>query len=297
MLANVYYMTSVRPENEDEFGRRFALRGETLAPAFRRVARYIDDHRTFVLASSAKELAAAAGTSDATVVRTAQALGFSGLGALKQALLSSAERSSTPAEAMRRTLGEVGADSGRAVAAVFAAHDEALDGLRVEAVRDRIVAATAALHQVSRILIFGIGPSAALANYLATVLTRAGRRCAVLDRTGSMLADQLLDLRPDDGLVALAYGRSYPEIVSVFAEAERHAMRVVLVTDSLDPKLARRADVVLPARRGRADRVALHGATLVCLEALALGLAAADRTGAIGALRNLDRLRGGLRKR
>ena len=68
-------------------------------------------------------------------------------------------------------------------------------------------------------------------------------------------------------------------------------------TDSLDRKLARFATIVLPARRGRADRVALHGATLVCLEALVLGLAAAGKREAVATLERLNRLRSATRGR
>jgi DNA-binding MurR/RpiR family transcriptional regulator len=281
----------------DLFGARLAAHAGALPPACRRVAHYIDSNRTSVLASSAMQLAAGAGTSDATVIRTVQALGFAGLGALKQALLASSERSSTPAEAMRRTLGEVGEDTGRAIGSVFEAHEEALAGLRPVAVRERIAAAVAALHPARRVAIFGIGPSAALASYMAILLARVGRRSLALNVSGAMLADQLLDLRPNDALLVLAYGRAYPEVAAVFDEARRLALPIVLVTDSLDRKLARFATVVLPARRGRADRVALHGATLVCLEALVLGLAASGKAEAIATLEHLNRLRSATRGR
>ncbi len=280
---------------EDPFGACLAVHAGALPPACRRVAHYIDTNRTSALASSAKQLAAGAGTSDATVIRTVQALGFAGLGALKQVLLASAGRSSNSAEAMRRTLGEVGEDTGRAIGSVFEAHEEALAGLRPAAVREQIAAAVAALHSARRIAIFGIGPSAALASYVAILLARAGRRSLVLNVSGAMLADQLLDLRPDDALLVLAYGRAYSEVVAVFNEARRLALPIVLVTDSLDRKLSRFATVVLPARRGRANRVALHGATLVCLEALVLGLAAAGKGEAVTTLEHLNRLRSATR--
>ena len=288
---------SLEEGEEDPFGARLAAHAGALPPACRRVAHYIDTNRTSVLASSAMQLAVAAGTSDATVIRTVQALGFAGLGALKQALLASADRAATPAEAMRRTLGEVGEDTGRAIGSVFEAHEEALAGLRPAAMRERIAAAAAALHPARRVAIFGIGPSAALASYVATLLARTGRRSLALNVSGAMLADQLLDLRSDDAVLVLAYGRAYPEVVAVFDEARRLALPIVLVTDSLDRKLARFATVVLPARRGRADRVALHGATLVCLEALVLGLAAAGKAEAIATLEQLNRLRSATRGR
>ena len=281
--------------SRDLFGTRLAERGSSLPPACRRVAHHIDRNRASVLASSANDLAAASGTSDATVIRAVQALGFAGLGALKQALLAAVERPSTLADDMRRTLGDVGQDTGRAVTIVLEAHEEALVGLRSPAARERIVAAVSVLHPAQRIAVFGIGPSAALGTYVATLLARIGRRSLSLNVTGAMLADQLLDLHPGDSLLALAYGRAYSEVVTVLDEARRLALPIVLVTDSLDRKLSRLATVILPARRGRADRVALHGAALVCLEALILGLAAADKAAAITARERLQRLRGAAR--
>jgi DNA-binding MurR/RpiR family transcriptional regulator len=274
---------------------RLDTHGGTLPPASRRVALYIDANRAAVLASSAMDLAARTDTSDATVIRTVQTLGFSGLGALKQALVASVERPSTLADDMRRTLGDVGENSSRAVELVFEAHEEALQSLRLPAVRAQIVAGVSALHPAERIAVFGIGPSAALASYVAMLLARAGRRTLPLNMTGAMLADQMLDLRSDDALLVLAYGRAYGEVVAVFAEARRLDLPIVLVTDSLDQKLTRFATVILPARRGRAERVALHGATLVCLEALVLGLAAANAE-AVTTLERLNRLREAVRR-
>jgi DNA-binding MurR/RpiR family transcriptional regulator len=63
------------------------------------------------------------------------------------------------------------------------------------------------------------------------------------------------------------------------------------VTDTLDRRLAQRADVVVPARRCKAGRVALHGATFVVLEAIVLGLAASDRERSLRTLQRLNSLR------
>lgn len=276
----------------DVFATRLATLGPSLAPAGRRVARFIDQNRAAALASSAMELAAKTQTSDATVIRAVQTLGFAGLGELKQALVSAIERPSTPADAMRRTLDDVGEDTSRAVNLVLEAHAEAFEAMRSPASQALIAEAIGVLHPAERIIVFGIGPSAALATYVALLLTRSGRRSGVLNVTGGMLADQMLDLRAGDALIVLAYGRAYREVSAVFAVSRRLGLPLVLVTDSLERKLARFANVVLPARRGRAERVALHGATLVCLEAVVLGLAAAHRKAAIATLEQLDELRG-----
>ena len=259
------------------------------------MASYIDSNRVAVLASSAMELAARTETSDATVIRTVQALGFAGLAELKQVLLASVDRPSTPADDMRRTLGDVGENTDRAIEAAIEAHDESMESLRSPEARARIAAAVSILHPAARIAIFGIGPSAALAVYVATLLARGGRRTLTLNVTGGMLADQMLDLRSGDALLVLAYGRAYGEVETVFAEARQLGLPIVLVTDSLERKLARFASVILPARRGRSERVALHGATLVCLEALVLGLAAASPD-TVTSLERLNRLRRDVRK-
>jgi len=276
---------------QDVFTARLATLGPSLAPAGRRVARFIDQNRAAVLASSAMELAAKTRTSDATVIRAVQALGFRGFGELKQALVSAIERPSTPADAMRRTLDDVGENTSRAVGLALEAHAEAFEAVRSPASQTLITEAIGVLHPAERIIVFGIGPSAALATYVALLLTRSGRRSGVLNVTGGMLADQMLDLRAGDALIVLAYGRAYREVSAVFTMSRRLGLPLVLVTDSLERKLARFANVVLPARRGRAERVALHGVTLVCLEAVILGLAAAHRKAAIATLEQLDQLR------
>jgi len=284
-------MTSETGEAPDLFTERLQTHAAALAPAGKRVVQFIDQNRAMALASSAMDLAASTGTSDATVVRAVQALGFAGLGELKQALVSSVAGPSTPADNMRRTLEEVGESTAQAVRVVLETHAEALEALMQPDARARIVAAVSALHPAERIVVFGIGPSASLAAYTAILLERSGRRTKSLNTTGIMMADQMLDLRRGDALLALAYGRAYREVTTVFSEARRLGLSVVLVSDVADSKLARAADVVLSARRGRTDRVALHGTTLIALEAVILGLAAANRGDAMEALERLNTLR------
>lgn len=275
----------------DSFSERVRARDRSLSPAAHRVAKFIDQNRAVALASSAAELAVSVGTSDATVVRAVQALGYEGLSELRRTLATSLERRSTPADDMRRTLADVGAGADRAIDLVLDTHREAIDALRLPGTRAKITVAVSALHRAERIVVFGIGPSAALARYATILLARNGRRARALDATGISLADQLLDLRERDAILVLAYGRSYREVTATFAEARRLRLATVLITDTLEQKVARWADVVLSVQRGRAGRMALHGATLVVLEALVLGLAVSDQNRALVALDRLNNLR------
>lgn len=275
----------------DPFQRRVAAVRGTLAPAGRRVAEFIDQNRLTVLASSAAEMAASIGTSDATIVRTVQALGFSGLGDLRQTLIAGIEGQSRAVSGLRRTLADVGPDAAHAIDVVLEVHREGVATLQSAETRVAIVAAAQVLHEVQRINLFGIGPTAALARYAAILLTRTGRRARVLDATGLALADQMLDLRVGDGLLMMAYTQPYREVTALCREARRLPLPSVLITDSASNRLAQLAGLVVPVPRGRADRVALHGATFVALEALILALAASAPDSAMTTLERLNDLR------
>jgi DNA-binding MurR/RpiR family transcriptional regulator len=276
---------------EHSFDEQIRLRAPALSRSASRVVKFIDQNRATALGSSAADLAASIGTSDATVVRAIQSLGFDSLSDLRQSLAASLEPRSTPADDMRRSLADVGENTERAIDLVLKTHRKAIDALQSAKSRAAITEAVSTLHRAERIVVFGIGPSAALAQYVTVLLGRNGRRARVLDTTGIALADQLLDLREQDALLILAYGRSYREVVATFAEAHRLRLPTVLVTDTLEEKLSKRADVVIPAKRGNANRVALHGATMVVLESLVLGLAASDKESALSALDRLNDLR------
>jgi len=275
---------------EKEFNRMLGQAHQQLGATGLRVAKFIDENRQVVLASSAAALGARIGTSDATVLRTIQSLGFSSLAELKNAILNSGTVS-TPADDMRRTLVDLEKATGQALDGILRAHAEGFDVLQSDKCRTQMATAVRLLDGAKRIAVFGIGPSSALASYVSILLARNGRRSRTISATGSMLADQLLDLGKGDALLILAYGRLYREVKAVFAEAKALGLPTVLVSEADDTPLAKLANVCLVIPRGRPGQMALHGATLVGLEALVLSLAAARPDAALASLDNLNRLR------
>jgi DNA-binding MurR/RpiR family transcriptional regulator len=192
---------------------------------------------------------------------------------------------------MRRTLVDIEKTTGEALDSILQVHREGLDILQSATCRAQIAAAVRVLDGAERIAVFGIGPSSALATYVSILLGRSGRRNRTINATGSMLADQLLDLRGGDALLVLAYGRLYREVKALFTEAKALSLPTVLITEADDTPLAELADVCVAIPRGRPGQVALHGATLVGLEALILSLAAANPDAALASLDDLNRLR------
>ncbi len=253
---------------------RVAERAGRLSPAEERVARFFQEHRAEVLMASAAALAASAATSDATVVRTAKALGFSGLDEMRRAIAEELQSSLSPAERLTRTLVEIGGSLAAAFEVTLDIHQRSLEEMRRAISPELFEKAVAAVCAAKRVVVFGLGPSAAIANYLVTQLGRFGLDALSLTHTGLLFADDLRRLRAGDLVIMLAYGRVYAELDALLDEIARGGLRSLLITDSLAHAVGRRVDLVLPVPRGQAEMLSLHTATLGFVEALLVGVAA-----------------------
>src|SRR6201985_308648 len=168
LSSSIYYMTEtdvLSAEAAVDFSSRLDLMLRQAKPqlgaAGLRVAAFIGENRQIVLASSAAALGARIGTSDATVLRTIQTLGFASLADLKAAILKSGTVS-TPADDMRQTLVDLEKTTGEALDSILQVHKEGLDILQSATCRAQIAAAVRVLDGAGRIAVFGIGPSSAL---------------------------------------------------------------------------------------------------------------------------------------
>jgi DNA-binding MurR/RpiR family transcriptional regulator len=276
------------------FADHVAAAVHRLSAAEQAVVRFFQENREEVLVASAATLAARVGTSDATVIRAAKALGYSGLDDLRRRLADELRTSLSPAARLTRTLEAVRSDAGSALGVMIDIHVHALEQLRRSISAAEFKTAVGLLAKARRVVVFGIGPSSALADYFAIQLGRFGVESASLTQTGLLLADGLHRLRKGDLVIALAYSRTYREIEVLLAQAGRRGAPTILLTDSLGGALGQDVDLVLPVPRGNADWFSTHTATLGLIEALLVGLAAKRPTETIAALKDLNALRSAL---
>lgn len=265
-----------------------------MSPAEQRVARFFTGNREEILIASASALAAMAGTSDATVIRTARTLGFTGMDELRRSLVAELRQNPSPAARVAETLKAVGKDPASALSVTLDIHRDAIERLRRDITPALFQDAVERIAGAGRIFIFGIGPSSAMAEYFAIQLGRFGLDARSLTQTGLLLADGLQQLRSDDLVLIFAYGRVYREVAALVKQARRCGAATMLFTDSLGPKLRRSVDMVLPVERGRADMVSMHTATLALIEALLVGVAAHRPDETMASLKSLNSLRADL---
>lgn len=269
-------MAVIERHRVDVYGERFRTRGAKLTPRLYDVALYIHEHREEIMDLTAMEIAARLETSDASVVRAVQALGFSGLRDLKQTLEHWFGPEMTSSSKMSSTVDAFSSDVGASASIDFVleGHRHTCEVLSQPYNRQAMEQATRLLSEARQVAIFGIGASGILAEYSARLFSRIGLPSAVLNRTGIGLAEQLIYLQRGDVLVIMAQKSSHREGQSTLREAKRLAIPTILLTNALDSAFSKEADVVIHVPRGaEKGKIPLHGTVLVCLEMLVLSVA------------------------
>ena len=273
------------------FNDRLSAAFDTLSPAERTVAQFFQENREEVLIASATSMAAQAGSSDATVVRTAKALGFSGLEDMRRTLARDIRDGISPASRMARTIHAVGDDLGSALQVTLDINQNSLEELRRDISPVLFENVVGEVINARRIAIFGIGPSSAMAEYLSIGLGRLGLDTISLTQTGLLLADKIQHFRQGDLLVIFAYGRVYRELTVLLDQADQHTMPSIMISDTLGPKLHHRVNHVLPVARGRMNMLSMHTATLALIEALMVGVAMKRSKESMASLETLNEIR------
>jgi DNA-binding MurR/RpiR family transcriptional regulator len=258
----------------DLFGERFRARAHQLSPRLLAVVSYINENREVVLERTAMEIAAATQTSDATVVRAIQALGFAGLRELKQTMERWFGPSITSSEKMLSTVNALSCDVNSSIDFVLEGHQRACEVLSRPANRAAVAQAVALLSEARQVAIFGIGASGILAEYTGRLFSRIGLPSCVLNRTGFSLAEQLIGLQRGDVMIMMGQKSPHREGMTALREARRLGIPTILLTQAVDSRFSQEAQVVIDVPRGGDNgRVPLHGTVLVCLEMLVLSVA------------------------
>lgn len=270
---------------------RIAAARPSLSPAEERAADFFAQHREEVVFLSAMEIASRLDTSDATVIRAAQSLGYSGLPGLKSELRDALRTRATPTLRLGRSLEGLGEDPKQVLEHVLATEIHLLDDARETLRNEDFIRALDLLAKSERVVVQGLGPNEPLAEYFAARLRRIRHPAVAVGQRGQALADPLLDMRKGDVLLVLAYDRANPEAELVLDRARELRLPSILVTDTLGLALADRVTVTLSARRAGGGMFHLSAITVVVLDALLFGLAGRDRAGALGAAEELQELR------
>lgn len=265
--------------------RRLRDDAEALSRNQRMLARFVLANYQSVAFWTVTELAAQSGVSEATIVRFAQRLDFSGYPALQKEIrrllradLQGVERfklgaaqkapSSTPLDPITRKEQEN-------ISALYDAFDERMFRKAVKTLR-----------AASEVVVVGTRATAPLAYHLWFALGKLGIRATRVATVGSETFDRLSRADRRACVVVIGFPRYLRELVRVLEFARQRKLATVTITDSAFSPL--KGDVALYAPAESASFVAFHCAPLVLVNALVHEIGVADSERTMAALKNFE---------
>ncbi|NUR84774.1 MAG: MurR/RpiR family transcriptional regulator, partial [Nonomuraea sp.] len=247
---------------------------DELSPAERAVCQFlITAAPEQILFSSAQELGTLTGTSNATVIRTMQRLGFGGLPGLKRALANEFTSSVAPEVRLQQRISHVGQDLSAIWTRVFDEAQERLDHCRRLWSSEAFQTAVEIIAGAPSVFVYGTGASEPGAKHLALKLGRRGHRARAVATTGFALADELMSLAHGEAVVIFQPARRLQELTVIAERARAVGARVVTISDELEV-----GDVVLAAPHTPTGITAESLTGMVVADALLLAVDAIDES-------------------
>ena len=213
---------------------------DSLRPAEKRVASYILQNGSQVIYQSITELAAASGTSDATIIRFATALGFSGYQDLKIAL---ARELVSPGKNIHD---DIKPDDPLPVAVkkAFEANVQAIsDTLKVLDI-DLLQKVIGALVKARQVYLYGVGTSSLAAQDCYYKLLRVGIH-ANFYADVHMQAISTALITSEDVVIGFSHSGSTRDVVDVLSLAKERGAFVVCITNRSRSPISKVSDVTL----------------------------------------------------
>ena len=234
------------PETFEALRKRLRHRFETLSPHLQRIARATLEQPNTIALTTTTEIAAALSVQPSTLIRFAKEFGYSGFSEMQRILR---HRLIEGAADMRERVYETQtsrppADLGAILKGSVAALEASLEELRKTVSIEDLSRAVNMLRNANHVYIAGLRRSRAISAYLAYGLARSERQCSVLDFGGGMAAQQVVNMKPDDLLVAIAFQPYSEPVVDVVVDCHLSGKQVLALTDNIQSPLAKHAKMV-----------------------------------------------------
>ncbi len=229
-----------------------------------------------LLYMSAMELGAETRTSNATVVRALQSLGYSGLAELKSEVAKPFTDGTAPDVRARRRVESTGGDLRSVWDKVVAEAADRIELLKSTFCLERYHRAVDLLLGAREVTVFGFGSSFVVAEHMTMKLRRMGRRARTIRTSGFHLADDLLGIGQGDVVVVIAPGRMMTDIDVLLDRVRTVGAESILITDELEEQLTGSVSVVLRAPNTPTGLTGEPVSTMVLTDALTQGVASSD---------------------
>jgi DNA-binding MurR/RpiR family transcriptional regulator len=237
----------------------------------RRIAGYIMDHYEKAAYMTAAKLGETVNVSESTVVRFATELGFEGYPEFQRAMQGIIRNRLTAFQRIEVTNQLIG--DGNVVEKILAADADKIKRTAEEIDCIAFDRAVEALLSARTIYIMGVRSSSNLAGFLDSGMRRMFDNVKMIQSTaGSEVFEQMINIGPEDVLVAISFPRYSKRVVTAVEFAHHAGADVISLTDSHHSPIAPLADQLLTAHTDMVSFVDSLVAPLSIINALIVAL-------------------------
>jgi len=273
-----------------KFFDNLGIRFEKLSRNHKLLGKHIKDHYQKVAFETIKQLSAAAGVSEATIVRFVRALGYKGYPAFQKEIRRMVRADLKGSE--RYDLSYQYRDQENdPLSGTLNKELENLTHLRETFDEAEFKKAVAMIKRAKEILVVGSRSTASLAYHLWFGLTKLELKASRITTINSELFDRLNKLDRRDLVILIGFPRYLRELKEVLDLAGQKHIRTFVISDS--PFSPFRGDVNLYSPAESASFMAFHCAPLILINALIDHVGMLDRNATLKALEHFEKLAAG----
>lgn len=222
---------SKQNDHDPSFKERIEAHYSRLGRQRQRVVKYVNDHLNNAVFLTVNQLAQRVGVDAATVVRTAQDLGFRGYSDFIESARSWFLEARTPFEIAQWSFRE-SADPEESALASLRQEVDNLQQLAGAINTQQLVKLARRIRRARRTLIIGLDLASLLSQHLEYVLQALGLDARAVTTGGGRLRNQLLSINQRDLVIAITFRRGLRETVESAREAREAGAYTVALTDS-----------------------------------------------------------------
>lgn len=213
----------------------------------RKIGKYVLDHYERVAFMSAVELAEAVGVSDATIIRFARNIGFSGYVEFKQYMREGMKAFDSPDDRVSKSLEIIQAKEDL-TARVGNIDLENLRNFLQNLDMPTIDKAVEAICTAKAIYLVGIGSSSIVTQFLQLHLQRMGFQVLNVSESITISPEKLVNITQGDLMISCGFPRYSKGTHNSILFAKNKGAKVLTITDSDLSMLAVHSDIVIPVK-------------------------------------------------
>ncbi|MCG3722021.1 MurR/RpiR family transcriptional regulator [Vibrio cincinnatiensis] len=265
-------------ELEDQIRTRY---GE-LSKRLQQVAAYVLDNKNSVAFETVSAIAEQANVPPSTLIRFANAFGYSGFNEMKQLFRSNLLEETSSYTDRVRLLKEMEGDTTPPerpmdILQEFArANSNAMHQLAAQTPVEYLDSAVEILAQAKNIYVVGLGRSFSVSSYLVYALRHLNKRAFLIDGLGGMFKEQMSTIEENDVLIVISFSPYAKETTTISESLVGSAIQQIIITDSQISPLASSSDVCFVVKEAKVDAFRSQAASLCLAQTLAVSLAFHD---------------------